>query len=407
MKRIITGLILILTLHAAAQRDSSFIKRIPADTGKLKMNMDAVYNRPFLTANKMPIAIGGYLEANSSYFVTDGITEGLSFQLPRLTVFMSSHIKKRIKFLTEIELEEGGREVNIEFASMDIELHPLLNLRGGVIMNPIGAFNQNHDGPKWEFISRPLSATTIVPSTWSNAGFGIFGKYGRNNFVWAYEAYCTNGFDDRIIANGDNRTSLPASKENTERFEESFNGVPLVTLKTAVRHGRVGELGISWMGGVYNKFEEDGLVLDKRRRVDLFAVDFNSTLPGSRTYITGEWVRAMVDVPDTYSQQFGGMQRGGFIDIVQPLVRRRMLGWENSTINFALRGEYVDYNVGTFNETGGNISDHIYALVPGISFRPSQQTVIRANYRYHWQTDILGNPSARTGGIQFGFSTYF
>src|SRR5690606_285562 len=135
---------------AIAQNDSTPIRRVPADSSNMKLNMDAVYNRPFLTTDKLPVAVGGYLEANTSYFITDGITEGLSFQIPRLTIFMASSIRSRIRFLTELELEEGGRQLSIEFASLDLELHPLFNLRGGVIMNPIGAFNQSHDGPKWE-----------------------------------------------------------------------------------------------------------------------------------------------------------------------------------------------------------------------------------------------------------------
>lgn len=408
MKKIIHFLLLtIITVSATAQSDTSVIKRIPPDSSKLNMNMDAVYNRPFLQVGKVPVSLGGYVEANSSYFQTDGITEGLSFQLPRLTIFVASSIKNRIKFLSEIELEEGGREINIEFASMDIQLHPLLNLRGGVIMNPIGSFNQNHDGPKWEFISRPISATTIIPSTWSNVGFGLFGKYARNNLVWAYEFYLTNGFDDKIISNSQNKTWLAASKLNSERFEDSFNGVPLVTAKTAFRHRKIGEIGFSWMGGVYNKFQEDGLELDSRRRVDLFAIDFNTTIPKIKTYINAEWVWASINVPETYTQQYGNKQQGGFIDIVQPIIRRTMFGWENSTINLVFRTEYADYNIGTFTETGGNIYDHIFAIVPGISFRPSPQTVIRANYRYHWERDLLGNPAARAAGFQLGFSSYF
>ncbi len=408
MKKIIQLVLLsIITLSASAQTDTSLIKRIPTDSSKLNLNMDAVYNRPFLQVGKVPISLGGYVEANSSYFQTDGITEGLSFQLPRLTIFVASSIKNRIKFLSEIELEEGGREINIEFASMDIQLHPLLNLRGGVIMNPIGSFNQNHDGPKWEFISRPISATTIIPSTWSNVGFGLFGKYAHNNLVWAYEFCLTNGFDDKIISNAQNKTWLAASKINSDRFEESFNGVPLVTAKTAFRHRKIGEIGFSWMGGIYNKFQEDGLELDSRRRVDLFAVDFNTTIPKIKTYINAEWVWASIDVPGTYTQQYGNKQQGGFIDIVQPILKRKMFGWENSTLNLAFRTEYSDYNVGKFNETLGNIYDHIFAIVPGISFRPSPQTVIRANYRYHWERDLLGNPSVRTAGFQFGFSSYF
>lgn len=60
---------------------------------------------------------------------------------------------------------------------MDLEFHPLLNLRGGIIMNPIGGFNQNHDGPRWDFIDRPISASGIIPTTLSNVGMGINGKY--------------------------------------------------------------------------------------------------------------------------------------------------------------------------------------------------------------------------------------
>ena len=143
MKKIVVLILFAFSINAFAQKDSSFIKHIPVDTSNLKLNMDAVYNRPFLQMGKFPVTIGGYVEANTSYFGTDGVNEGLSFQIPRMTLFVSSTIKRKIKFLAEIEFEDGGKKIAIEFASMDVELHPLFNLRGGIIMNPIGAFNQN------------------------------------------------------------------------------------------------------------------------------------------------------------------------------------------------------------------------------------------------------------------------
>ena len=386
-------------------RDST-LRKGKQEQAVLKINMDATYDRPFLTSSKVPVSLGGYLEANTQYMQTDGITDGLSFQMRRMTLFLASSINRRIKFLSEIEFEDGTKEINIEFAAMDIEFTPLLNLRGGIIMNPIGSFNQNHDGPKWEFIDRPISSVTIIPSTWSNVGFGIFGKKYTPNWVWAYEAYLTNGFDDQIIANTENRTFLPATKVNKDRFEESFNGVPLITLKTTFKRRKLGEIGLSWMGGVYNKFEVDGLILDQRRRVDVWALDFNTTLP-TGTFINSEMVWTRVDVPATYTQQFGRMQQGGWVDIVHPFVRKPIFGWKKAVINAALRIERVDYNVGKFTETGDPLRDDLWAIVPGISFRPSPTTVIRSNYRYHWQTDLLGNPPARTAGFQFGFSTYF
>ena len=142
-------------------------------------------------------------------------------------------------------------------------------------------------------------------------------------------------------------------------------------------------------------------------QLNVFAVDFNTTISKSKTAVNAEWAWINVDVPSTYSEQFGRKQQGGFIDFVQPLIRKRMLGFEKALLNAALRLEYVDWNKGNFKSTGENIADHVFSIVPAVSWRPTAQTVIRLNYRYNWQKDILGNPPAKLAGIQFGFSTYF
>lgn len=407
MKRIFLILFKIITITAIGQIDPALLRRIPNDSTKPVLNMDAVYNRPFLQVGKLPVAIGGYAEVNYQYLQQDGVTEGHQFQMRRVTLFVSSSIANRIKFLSEIEFEDGTKEINIEFASVDFEFSPLLNLRGGIVMNPVGAFNQNHDGPKWEFVDRPVSATQMLPATFSNVGFGLYGKKYSKDWVYGYEAYLTNGFDDQIISNTENRTFLPATKENPDRFEESFNGSPLLTGKVALRNNKVGELGLSYMDGVYNKYEDDGLVFDKKRRVNVFAIDFNTTVSKTKTFVNGEWAWVNIDVPDTYTEQFGEKQQGGFIDIVQPVLKKTILGFEQSIINAAIRFEYVDWNKGKFSSTGGNIADHFISIIPAISWRPAAQTVLRMNYRYSWQKDILGNPPSRLGGFQFGVSTYF
>lgn len=391
----------------SAQIDPSLLKRVPKDTLKQVLNMDAIYSRPVLNINKTPIAIGGYLETNWQKLTTDGVTEGHQFQARRLSLFLSSSISKRIKFLTEIEFEDGGKEIAIEFASVDVVFHPLVNFRAGIILNPIGAFNQNHDGPKWEFTDRPISATQLLPATFSNSGAGIFGKKYHKNWMFGYEIYLSGGFDNSIIENTENKTFLPAAKDNPERFEEINSGEPLFTGKLALKNNKIGELGISYMGGIYNKFQDDGIVIDKKRRVHVFALDFNTTLPKIKTFITTEFAWISVDVPETYSQQFGNRQYGGFIDIVQPVLSRTILGWEKAVLNVACRLEYVDWNVGTFNETGGNIGEDLWSIMPAISFRPTSETVFRLNYRFQKQRDIFGNPPSITDGFNFGISTYF
>ncbi|MEP5612873.1 MAG: hypothetical protein ABJP45_11515 [Cyclobacteriaceae bacterium] len=408
MRGILTLLLSILVFALKAQIDSTLLRRTPLDTVISKgLNMDAVYNRPFLQIGKLPVSLGGYIEADYQYLGEDGVTEGSSFRVPRMTLFVASTIHRKIKFLSEIELEEGGKEIVIEFAAVDFNFHPMLNLRGGVVMNPIGAFNQNHDGPKWEFVDRPIAATQMLAATWSNVGFGVYGKQFNKDWAYGYELYLTNGFDNSIIDNTENRTFLPASKSNSERFEESSNGEPLFTGKIGLRNSKVGELGFSYMGGIYNKHQDDGIVLDDKRRVGVIALDFNTTVSRTDTYIVGEWAWVSVDVPTTFSQQFGDRQKGGFLDIVQSVKKGAIFGFENGVLNVSCRLEYVDWNVGTFNETGDNISDDLWAITPAFSFRPTSQTVIRLNYRIMRQQDILGNPPAKIGGIQFGISSYF
>ena len=407
-KPILLGIAIVFSGNSLmAQELDSLIKRTPVDTSKAMLNMDATYNRPFLTISKMPVALGGYLEANTFYASEDGVSEGLSFQARRLTMFMSASITKRIKFLSEMEFEDGTKEIGIEFAAMDVSFHPLLNFRGGIIMNPIGAFNQNHDGPKWEFVERPDVAVNMLPATWSNAGFGIYGKTYKNDWVLGYEAYLSNGFDNSIIDNEENKTFLPAAKENEERFEESNSGKALMSGKVAIKNRKLGEIGFSYMGGVYNKFETDGVTLDQKRRLDVVAVDMNTTIKKTGTYIVGEVVWIMVDVPSTFTQQYGNKQQGAFIDVVQPILKRKMFDWDDAVLNLSARLDYVDWNVGKFNETKTDIGDYLWAITPAISFRPSSQTVFRLNYRYQWQTDILNNPPAKMAAWMFGFSTYF
>ncbi|MCK0114701.1 porin [Gelidibacter sp. F63206] len=399
-------LFLLINFEVSAQ-DLKFT-RTPSDTTNLKLSMDANYNRPSFQVGNTGIAIGGYFEANSVYAVEDGITDGLSFQARRMSLLLSGSIAKRIKFLSEIEFSEGGNEIEIEYAAIDIAFDPLVNLRTGIVVNPIGSFNQNHDGPKYEFVERPNQAVDLLPGTFSNVGVGLYGKTYKDNWIFGYEAYLTNGFDTSIIDNEANRTSLPAAKENPERFAENFSGQPLATAKLAIGNKSFGEVGFSYMGGRYNKLEEDGLELDtKARRVDVLAFDFNTVIKPTGTAIFGEMAYVWVDVPETYTQQFGNRQWGYYFDIVQPIIKRKILDWEEATFNFATRVDYVDFNEGKFIQTGQEMGDYLFAITPAISFRPTSQTVLRLNYRYQWETDILNNPNVQTASWYFGISSYF
>ena len=101
------------------------------------------------------------------------------------------------------------------------DLHNKLNFRAGMVVNPIGAFNQNHDGPKWEFTDRPNAAEQMLPGAWSNAAFGLYGKYYKGNWMFGCEFYLTGGFNDAIISNPKNKAFLPAAKDNPNALKKA------------------------------------------------------------------------------------------------------------------------------------------------------------------------------------------
>jgi hypothetical protein len=406
VKIILPALVLMLAFYqeASAQKDSIF-RRKPIDTAATRMNQEALFNRPFIYLGRTTTAIGGYLEGNTNYFATDGVPEGFSMEMRRFNIFLYSTIARKIKFLSEIEFEHGAEEISLETAFLDYEFNTAFNFRTGIIIAPIGAFNQNHDAPRWEFIERPLVATQIIPSTLSDIGFGVHGKLYGHQKIFTYDAYLVNGLRDEVILNNEGRTFLGAGK-SPEMFAEDNNGIPSFTGKVAFRQRKIGEIGLSFYGGTYNTYRLDGIKVSEKRNLAIYALDFNSTLKG-RIALNGEFAFSTIDIPAATGQFYGNKQWGGYVEAVCPVMKRNLGGFENSVLNVNLRVEAIDYNIGKFEDTGTKIYDEIKAIVPGVSLRLAAGTVLRANYRYHWTQDILGNPAEKTAGFQFGFASYF
>jgi hypothetical protein len=392
MNKILLSIILLASCFTASGQSDSLARQ------------DEVYNRPFITIGKTSTAVGGYFEGNTNYFSEDGVSEGFSMELRRFNVFLFSSVLDRIKFLSELEFEHGTEEIALETAMLDLEIHSAFNLRGGIILAPIGGFNINHDSPKWEFVERPLISTQIIPSTLSETGFGAYGKLFMRHFTITYDAYLVNGLRDGVILNEEGRTFYQSGKHE-EMFGEDNNGTPMLTGRAALRWKRKFEAGLSYYGGVYNSFRRDGVEVDSKRRLSIYAFDYH--LDFGFLSITGEAASNFTEVPADISTIYGKEQWGTFTDVIVPFLRRQILSWENTVFSVMTRFEKIDYNKGAFAETGRKIFDEETALSAGISFRPAPDTVFRANYRYHWIRDIIGNPAVHKAGFQFGFASYF
>jgi hypothetical protein len=367
------------------------------------MAQDGLYDRPFI-GSVQSTSLGGYVEGNTNYFVEDGLTEGFSMELRRFNIFLFSQVSPRVRFLAELEFEHGTEEIALETALVDFEVSPALVLRGGIILPPIGYFNQNHDSPRWDFVERPLVSTDVIPSTLSEVGVGTYGRLALGDVLLSYDAYVTNGLGDGIVANDLGRTDIPSGKRE-EQFAEDNNGSPAVSGRLAVRVPAWGEVGLSHYAGRYNSYGSVGVLVDERRWVAISALDVGATF--GRAAVRAEVAYASIDVPEGLVELFGDSQWGGHVDVVIPVWSPGLRGYAAAVVSAALRLERVDYNVGTFASTGGPVRDDVSAIVAGLAFRPTAGTVFRANYRFHWMRDFVGNPTVRSAGFQLGLATYF
>ena len=100
-----------------------------------------VYDRPYLTTLLGRTAIGGYAEMHARWERVDGLTEERGFELKRWNLFTATEVSDFIRISAEIEFEDGGQEIKVEFAAIDFRIAPSFTVRGGMLLSPIGRFN--------------------------------------------------------------------------------------------------------------------------------------------------------------------------------------------------------------------------------------------------------------------------
>ena len=95
----------------------------------------------------------------------------------------------------EHALVEGGEEkgeLELEQAYLDFLIDRRFNIRAGQLLVPMGIINERHEPPVFHGVQRPFVDTFIIPTTWFDAGVGVFGEFGRG---WRYRAYAMAPLD--------------------------------------------------------------------------------------------------------------------------------------------------------------------------------------------------------------------
>jgi len=141
------------------------------------------------------------------------------FDIPHAVIFMNYDFGQGWTFGSEIEFEHGGNESAVEIEEEETgeyeneierggevgfeqlwlqkSFSPLLNLRAGHIVVPVGLTNQGHLPTQFFSVLRPEGENTILPCTWHETGISLWGRSKH----WKYEVQLLPGLDADRFSN--------------------------------------------------------------------------------------------------------------------------------------------------------------------------------------------------------------
>lgn len=292
-------------------------------------------------------------------------------------------------FNSEIEVEHGTTsggtgEVSLEFGYLDYLHSDALNLRGGLLLSPMGLLNELHEPTAYLAANRPQTEKRIIPTTWREMGLGAYGDVGD----FAYRAYAMTSLDG---ANFD-KTGLRGGRQKGGKTEADDWSV-------VSRLDYVGVPGLMIGGSVsYGNSGQDNLDDTKPLDEGPFAVPAMRTtiLEAHIDYRTGPWqfraLYAQAKVQDaaafnlSTSKKLASQMLGYYAE-----VGCDVLAWvcpeANAQFTPFFRYERIDTQDGM---PAGFLhdptqEDEIYSF--GINYKPIPQVVIKLDYE-SWDNDF-------------------
>ena len=377
-----------------------------------------IYARPFVASPKA--ILGGYYDFEYINRADDGVPS--NFDQHRLVPFIYGDVSNNVKFAAEIEIEHGGddssgnTDLKIEFAVVDYLIREPVNLRAGILLLPLGKFNLLHDSPLRDLTIRPLVDQRIIPTTLHQPGVGIYGTlYPTSLSQLNYEFYVTSGFTNAFGGNGNpnavsnitNTNGIRSARSNSTAFDNN-DGKSIV--------GRIAfspflgvEIGGSGFFGSYDP--------QSKRPLAIWAVDwtvqrgpFELIGESAWAYIRGNNLMAN-GIPIVNNTTNPRRMHGYYIQLNYHFLPEWLtrlapthFRQEVSTLTAVVRWNQLNLAQDLAGEA--KALGQQQRLEVGVNFRPTEDTVFKANWEY--------DPEARRGtqriqdnGFIASVATYF
>ena len=306
--------------------------------------------------------------------------------LRRFVLFVGHNFTDRIRFYSEVEVEhavssaEDAGEVEIEQAYVDGLVSRRLNLRAGLILMPVGIINVYHEPPTFNGVDRPEVDTLIIPSTWREPGFGIFGELTTGV---AYQLYLINGLNangftaEAAVADGHQEGMLAAARDFGAVGRLTYEPMLATILGVSGYFATSGNSLRATVGNVPVGLWE----IDARTRYRGFTAraEFAMLFIGETAALN----QALAANDPTVSLPVAKRSQGGYLEAGYDMMRLFCPTTEQSVTLFS-RFDYVNTQASVAAGLTPDEAFLRYVFTAGLVYRPIPQIALKGDYRRHW-----------------------
>lgn len=210
------------------------------------------------------LLIGGYGEVHYNQPLDADVRNVGKLDVHRMVMLFGYQFSNRVQFVTEIEFEHV-KEVYIEQAFLQYKINNFLNLRGGLVLIPMGIVNEYHEPTTFNGVERPIIDNRITPTTWREVGVGITGTLLPLSLK--YQAYVVNGFNG--YDGGPKLKGSSGFRSARQKGAESYMSSPNIATKVEFFGIASLNLGLSGYFGksqstLFNGIPKNNMTLEKK-----------------------------------------------------------------------------------------------------------------------------------------------
>lgn len=309
------------------------------------------------------LSLGGYGKMDYTNYL-DNDDKQSKLDMYRFILYVNYEFSDRVKLISEIEWEHGGREKTggygiVEQAYLDFKVTDNHAIKVGHVLVPMGHVNLYHEPTSFNAVSRPQTEKYIIPSTWHENGIMAHGNLGSG---LSYQAGIVAGL------NANKGTDIRHMRQNGQKSQaDDFGMVARLDYK--------GASGFSIGASVYEGKAEQGHDALAGVETSLAEVHAGYNLNGIqlRALYAMNQVKHADKVAIAHEGKSKAEGSGFYVNVAYDI---------NNEWTPFIRYESLNSAEKIFDKTGQEVAspDDVTNSTIGINYKPAKNVVLKANY---------------------------